>query len=87
MLGSSHLEYIVVRSSALRSIDIPMASRFCSINADCFGYGAAASVKVNMPSHTLASHTPSWSLSYFDCAISSFAFVRSPAPFGDGYGS
>jgi hypothetical protein len=37
--------------------------------------------------HDGSSHTPSPSVSYFDCFISSLAALMSPEEFGVGYGS
>ena len=60
---------------------------FCWISAAWSGYGSASSVKARMPEHSGASHTPSPSVSYTDCAISACAASMSPALFGVAYGS
>ena len=80
--GSSHRAYIVERSSGFGFSVIPNGSSTCWSSASCFGYGSALSLIVSTSLHSGASHTPSPSASYFDCAISSFALSRSPAPSG-----
>ena len=84
---SLHLVYMTPRSSCFTSSVMPSGSRNCCSSADCFGYGSSRSVIVRIFSHDGSSQTPSPSLSYFDCAISSWAFAMSPDPFSVAYGS
>ena len=65
---------------------MPIFARSEATDASWAGNGSAELPTENTSWHALASQTPSWFVSYFDCIISALALVRSPRLPGVAYG-
>ena len=80
--GSPVAIWMAERDSSRVSSWIPIAAADCSMIGDMLDQGAKFRLPLMTPLHSGASHVPSWSVSYFDCAISAFAASTSPAKGG-----
>src|SRR6266496_4076890 len=72
-VASSHLPYMVVVWNCWMCRVMPIPVRFCWMRAASLGDGSVWSTTVRTSLHSVASHTPSWLESYFDCIISALA--------------
>ena len=60
-------------------MSIPICSADCSMIGDMVDQGAKLRLRLMTPLQGAASQVPSWSVSYFDWAISALAASTSPA--------